>query len=50
LDAAALIAGLVLRLFLEVSVVAANWDMKTGNGILIKLNVRLKYAASETNN
>jgi hypothetical protein len=37
-------------MFQEVSVVAANWDMKIGKGTLIKLNVRLKYAASETNN
>ena len=32
------------------SVVVASWDMKTEAGILIRLNVRSRCAASETDN
>jgi hypothetical protein len=40
----------VVPLLQGVIAVAANWDMKVAKGILIKLDVRLKFAASEIDN
>ena len=50
LDAAALIARLVLHLFQGVIAVVASWDMKMVEGILIRRNAGLKCAVSGTDN
>jgi hypothetical protein len=50
LDAVAHIVKPVVYLLQGVVAVVASWDMKTGKAILIKLDVRLRYAASRKGN
>ncbi len=46
----ALIARLVVHLLQGAFVVAVNWDMGMGKGILIKQSARSSYAASGIGN
>jgi hypothetical protein len=50
LDAVALIARLVVHLLQGAFVVVVNWSTGMGKGLLIKRNVRLRYAASGIDN